>query len=205
MEQNRRFTIFAFPQGFKNNLLKLNILFLPRNQNPLNPAIQDHPIIPDSPSFANSNLSFNANIITGLNEFPMNVKVTNSIPLNIVNPAPADKNALFTTLANSFQITNLGQINNNLNINTISSQSAPAPKPKTEIANSINKYLPLTYRKSFNFVAPKVKNAKIDDSYHCAIRDAGKQPGFKISGEEISWGQVYAYALRQQQLAIELG
>ena len=90
MEDNRRFTLFAFPQGFKNNVLKLNVLLLPRNQNPLNPAIQDHPIIPDSLSLADADLAFDAKIITGLNDFPMNVKVINTIPLNIINPNPCE-------------------------------------------------------------------------------------------------------------------
>ena len=203
MEDNRRFTLFAFPQGFKDNILKLNILFLPRNQNPLNPAIQGHPIIPDSSSFANANLAFDAKIITGLSDFPMNVKVTKTVKLDINNPNAADKNSLFTTLGNSFNVTNLNQINSNSNIT--SSEKAPEPIEKDKIDLSVNKYLPITYRSSFNFIAPKVKNAKIDDSYHCAIRDASKNNNFKISPDTISWGKVFAYALRQPLLAKQLG
>ncbi len=203
MEKNRRFTIFAFPQGFKNNILKLNILFLPRNQNPLNPAIEGHSIISDSVSLADAKLSFNAHIVSGLADFPMNTNISETRLLNVVNPNPADKNSLFTTLAGSFQITNLNQVNTNLNIN--SSEKAPEPIKKADIDRSINKYLPLTYRKSFNFVAPRIKNAKIDDSYHCAIRDAGKKDGFIISPDTISWGKVFAYALRHSALAKQLG
>ena len=37
------------------------------------------------------------------------------------------------------------------------------------------------------------------------MRDAGKVPGFKRSPNDISWGKVFAYALRQPQLAAQLG
>src|SRR5690606_14633592 len=74
-----------------------------------------------------------------------------------------------------------------------------------EISRSVRKYLPETYRKSFNFIAPRVKNAVTDDSYLCAIRDAKKQPGFVQSGDVISWGKVFAFILRQPLLAKELG
>ncbi len=203
MEKNRRFTLFAFPQGFTNNILKLNILFLPRNQNPLNPAIEGHSIISDSVSLADSKLSFNAHIVSGLADFPMNTNISETRLLNVINTIPADKNSLFTALAKSFDITNLNQLNTNLNIT--SSEKAPEPIKKADIDKSINKYLPLTYRKSFNFIAPKIKNAKIDDSYHCAIRDAGKKDNFIISLDTISWGKVFAYALRHQIIAKQLG
>jgi hypothetical protein len=203
MEANRRFTILTFPQHFDGNTLKINILFLPRNQNPLNSAIALHPIIPEAPSLADAQLSFTANIISGLADFPMNIKVNRLAPLTIANPSAQNKNSLFTALANSFSITNLNQVNSNLNIT--SSEKAPEPIKKENLDRSINKYLPFTYRNSFNFIAPRIRNAKIDDSYFCAIRDAGKKPGFIMSPDTISWGKVFAYALRQPQLAKELG
>jgi hypothetical protein len=43
------------------------------------------------------------------------------------------------------------------------------------------------------------------DSYHCAVRAAGKVPGFKRDTDDMSWGQVFAYAMRQPLLARELG
>ena len=202
MEKNRRFTIFTFPQGFKDNVLKLNILLLPRNQNPLKPAIQGHSQIPDSPSFADAKLSFAAYYNTGLDDFPIKDN-NNKISLNIVSPKTLDKNSLFSSLANSFSITNLNQINTNSNLDY--SEHAPDPIKKEDVSLSVNKYLPLTYRKSFNFIAPKVKNAKVDDSYHCAIRDASNNPNFKITLDKISWGKVFAYALRQPAIGKELG
>ena len=54
METNRRFSLLTFPQSFDGNTLTLNILVLPRNQNPLEDAIILHdgvnfppPVIPD--------------------------------------------------------------------------------------------------------------------------------------------------------------
>ena len=65
MEKNRRFTILTFPQHFDGNKLKVNILFLPRNQNPLNKAIEGEPGIADAPAFADAQLSFVAKIVIG--------------------------------------------------------------------------------------------------------------------------------------------
>ena len=95
MEDNRRFTIFAFPQGFKNNVLKLNILFLPRNQNPLKFAIRKPSDNSGFTFFCKCKSVIHAHIKTGLEKFPF---MEDEIPvlLNVVNPSPASKNALFT-------------------------------------------------------------------------------------------------------------
>ena len=69
----------------------------------------------------------------------------------------------------------------------------------------VRKYLPHSYRQAFNFTTPRTRAAVTDDSYHCAVRGAVKVPGFKRSSDEISWGKVFAYALRQPLLARELG
>ncbi|HTD93225.1 MAG TPA: hypothetical protein VK644_05415, partial [Chitinophagaceae bacterium] len=69
---------------------------------------------------------------------------------------------------------------------------------------TINKYLPDTYRKAFNFTSPRVPNAKTDDSYHCAIRE---KVDLKVweNDERISWGQLFAHILRQPMLAKACG
>lgn len=202
MEKNRRFTILTFPQHFDGNILKVNILFLPRNQNPLNAAIELNAAIPDAPAFADAGLQFEAKIINSLDDFPMNVKVTDTLPLVISNPVAGNARSLFEALANSFQITNLNTSNADL---TFSSDKAPDARKKEDVLKSVRKYLPLTYRESFNFISPRTKNAVTDDSYHCAMRDAKKKPGFIMSSDSVSWGKVFAYALRQPQLAQELG
>ncbi len=197
METNRRFSLLTFPQFFDGNVLKLNIVVLPRNQNPLQGAIATHPTIPDAPAFAAANLSFNAGIITGLSRFPNNQAFTFSQALTTTSPT--NQTALFEALANQFSINNLNQTNINLDSNTDKANKAVVE------SLSVKKYLPLSYRNAFNFTTPRIRNAVTDDSYQCAVRDAGKVPGFNRSGDDISWGKVFAYALRQPQLAKQLG
>ena len=199
MEPNRRFAILTFPQFFDGNVLNVNIVFLPRNQNPLTAAITGAPPIPDAPAFADAKLSFVAKIITGLSGLP---GTTASVPpVALTTAQPTKARPLFKALADQFQISNLGVQNTNLNINSFPDK---APDPVDQ-EHSVKKYLPLSYRQSFNFVAPKTPNAVIDDTYHCAVRGAGPNPGFTQSPDAISWGQVFAHVMRQPLLAQSLG
>lgn len=199
MEPNQRFTILTFPQFFDGNALSVNLVFLPRNQNPLMAAIEGHPTIPEAPAFAQAKLSFVAKIISGLSGLPGTTPTVP--PVALVTAQPAMARPLFDALANQFKITNTGAHNTNLNINTFP-QRAPNPVRQE---NSVRKYLPHSYRQSFNFVAPRTPNAVTDESYHCAIRAGTPNPAFTQSLEEISWGQVCASAMRQPQLAQALG
>jgi hypothetical protein len=206
METNRRFSLLTFPQFFDGNTLTLNILVLPRNQNPLQGAIILHdgvnfppPVIPDAPAFADAKLAFEAKIITGLGVFPHSL-LPNATQ-GLATSAPTLARDLFTALAKNFSISNLNQTNENLDNNQDSAQKNPAVSREL----SVKKYLPLSYRAAFNFTNPRTPNATTDDSYHCAVRDAGKVPGFKRSPNDISWGKVFAYALRQPLLAAQLG
>jgi hypothetical protein len=186
----------AFPQKFDGNILKLNIVFLPRNQNPLTNAIAFHPSIPDAPPFASANISFVAKVINSLEDFP-----ALSLPFitkNIVTTASGDRTALFNALAPNFNITNLNAVNTNTNVVNINNKTA------LPVEQSVKKYLPFTYRKSFNFTTP-VTNAVIDDSYACALRNKGNNAGFIPSTDEITWGKVFAYILRQPLLAQKAG
>ena len=190
---NLRFTIFAFPQNFDGSVLKVNIVFLPRNQNPLAAAINGSVTIPDAPSFATAKISFVAKIINSLENFPV---TTSPISLQPLVTAPSgDRTLLFQALASQFQISNLSASNANI---TTSIQ----PPVKTE--NSVKKYLPLSYRKSFNFINPVV-NGKIDDSYQCALKKIADNSGFTPSADTISWGQVFSHIMRQPLLAQQAG
>ncbi len=206
MDTNRRFSLLAFPQFYDGANLTVNIVVLPRNQNPLQNAIIQHngilfppPVIPDAPAFADARLAFEAQIISGLGIFPNNLLPNATRAL--VTTAPTVARDLFTALAKNFSINNLNQTNEDLDSNSDNAQKNPAVSQ----ANSVKKYLPLSYRAAFNFTNPRTPNASTDDSYHCAVRDAGKVPGFKRSPNDISWGKVFAYALRQPQLATQLG
>jgi hypothetical protein len=196
MEPNRRFSILTFPQLFDGTTLSLNIVVLPRNQNPLMPAIEQDAVIPDAPPFAVAALSFEAHIITGLGSFPT-TPPDDSRALRTAAPARAEE--LFIALGKNFDIANLGQLNKNLALNSDKAEAAIAPE------RSVKKYLPESYRTAFNFTTPRTPNAVTDDSYHCAVRGAGLVPGFKRSPDTISWGKVFAHAMRQPLLAERLG
>ncbi|WP_456416448.1 hypothetical protein [Thiolapillus sp.] len=75
---------------------------------------------------------------------------------------------------------------------------------KPHATRQLHKYLPLSYRQSFDFVQPRTSLAVIDDSYHCLIQcppDA-KPP---IADTTIGWGEAIAFSLRRPRLAEELG
>ena len=82
-------------------------------------------------------------------------------------------------------------------------EGASTPLPYAE---GIRKYLPKTYRTAFNFTTPRTEFAKTDDIYHCAIKRTGKpNPTFKQSKDDITWGRVIAFCLRQPLLAKSIG
>ncbi|MBA4167294.1 MAG: hypothetical protein H0X41_07115, partial [Chitinophagaceae bacterium] len=199
MEINKRFTIMAFPQHFDGvNKLRINILFMPRSQNPFRPAIESTPPVTDPvPAFADAKMLFNAAIVKGLEKFP------NTLNADIIKPAPAadpvNKKQVLATLADG----NHFKIENKDDSNQILPENANKPRPRLD---TIKKYLPLTYRSAFNFIAPVLKgNAVIDDSYHCAVRGAAKYPGFKQSPDTVSWGNVFAFILRNPVIAEAAG
>lgn len=180
-------------------MLALNIVFLPRNQNPLTGAIVAAAPIADAPAFADARLSFVARIVSGQAGMPGEVPALAPVPLVIATPANA--RPLFEALADQFSISNKSATNDNGNINQ-PGKGAPAARA---FGKSVKKYLPETYRKSFNFVAPRTENAVTDDAYRCAVRNATNNPGFVRSAEALNWGQVFSAALRQPKLATALG
>src|SRR5690606_16178126 len=74
-----------------------------------------------------------------------------------------------------------------------------------DVNMTVNKYLPQSYRNAFNFNSPKIKNAKIDDSYHCVMKSAVEKATDWPKEDTISWGQVFAHILRQPMLAQACG
>jgi len=97
MEQNQRFALLTFPQFFDGNVLALNIVFLPRNQNPLTAAIVGAAPIADAPAFADARLSFVARIVSGQAGMPGSVPALPPAPLTTAAPGNARK--LFEALA----------------------------------------------------------------------------------------------------------
>ena len=92
MNTETRFTLLPFPQSYDGGTrLNLRVVVLPRNQNPLKPAIE--PATPGVVAFADAQLSFEAQIISGFKNFPYDRLTHDRRPLPIV--APANARALF--------------------------------------------------------------------------------------------------------------
>ncbi|MCA0237099.1 MAG: hypothetical protein LCH81_12010 [Bacteroidetes bacterium] len=179
-----KISILTFPQRIENERLYFNVLVIPRNFNPL----LDDPIQALSPAWVNATLQLRAYVSDSLADYPM----LNPAPaFNVLLPdMPTDPDAteIFNTLALRFDIS--------------STATAEAPKA-THFAR---KYLPLSYRDAFHFTRPRTDRAAIDDSYACAL-DKEKEPAgdFKPDNDQVSWGQVFAFCLRQPAIARKCG
>ena len=176
----------AFPQKQVGNSLFLNVMAVVRNYNPLTKDDL-------STAWVDSTLRLQAMVIDSPDEYPrLNLPAT-PYDLPDIKMSPQAKN-IFTSLKSRFKITK-----------TANSVNGGANKTKIE---TVKKYLPLTYRESFNFTTPRDKNsAVINDEYHCAIKgNPDPDPNFAASiTDETSWGKVFAFCLRHKELAKKCG
>lgn len=179
-----KLSILTFPQRIENDRLYFNVLIIPRNFSPL----LDDPIQALSPAWVNATLSLRAQILASLNEYPRLDLVPDVSELLPATPVGADASEIFNTLALHFDIS--------------SNATAEAP----EKHHYARKYLPQSYREAFHFTKPRTDRAAIDDSYACAI-DKEKEPDplFQPDNEQVSWGQVFAFCLRQPAIAKKCG
>lgn len=201
MNANQRFSILTFPQFYDGEALTVHIVVIPRDQNPLSPAIEQENPIPDAIAFADARLSFTASIFNGLSVFPHNHAPIASLPLAV--DAPGNAREIFEALGNHLSIANFNATNRNVDLDAIPAEHKPAAaRPE---ALTVKKYLPHTYRGAFNFTSPRHRNAVTDDSYHCAIKSGKNVSGFQRSSNIVSWGKAFAYLLRQPQLARRAG
>ena len=192
MNQNFRYTTLVFPQKVEGNQLFFNIVFLPRNRDPFVPMDTGVAANPTSTPFANLVPQFEAKIVKGLEAFA----VDNGNPdLPIGAPIVIDTAIKKADLLKAIETSFGGKINN-----TAADKAEP---PRAE-SLSVKKYLPLSYRRSFNFTSPRHKNAVTDDSYHCAIRDSKPNTDSKTV-DLLSWGKIFGYILRQPFLASACG
>jgi hypothetical protein len=201
MRDNQRFSILTFPQFFDGTTLDVHIVVLPRDQNPLADAIVNHPMIPDAPPFADAQLRFTASVFDGLEVFPHSRAPINGISLPV--SAPTDSRAVYEALAAQLNITKPNMTNSNADLAAIPMELKPPAARPREL--TVKKYLPRTYREAFHFTRPRHANLVTDDSYHCAIRDGETVPGFERSPDVVSWGQVFAYLMRQPFIAARGG
>ena len=184
---NPKISILCFPQRQEANKLTLNVLAVPRNFSPL----EDNAVDTLSPAWVDATLRLQAVIIPSLTDYPYM-----DHPEQVVRDLPgikmhADARKVFTYLdhPDRFDIKH--------------KPSSNAIKP----GDTLRKYLPESYRSSFHFTRPQNPHlAVVNDEYRCAMDNKkGYDPTFKSSGNQVSWGKVFAYCLRQPELAKRCG
>lgn len=193
MEPKRLISLMTFPQRFDGNTLTVNIVVIPRNTNPFSNWSTGVPNPTHVPGFANFQPEFSLSIVRGTDDFPLsNATAPGRIPIvQSVNVTPAlNKADIIQKVADAMPL----PITDN-------SDKLGAPVP---VEKSIKKYLPQSYRGSFNFTQPRHPNAITDDGYHCAVRDKIATVNYKPR-KELSWGKVFANILRQPLLAKACG
>ncbi len=201
MQAVEKLRILIFPQRINGRTLDLNILLLP-TQRLLNalatfPSAGDPGTTVRLPRFISADLRLEVKAIAGLEAYPFS-NAALLPPGTVVEPyatgaaMPPNLPALYEGLAGQFQLVGEADPRN--------IQGAPPP------TEAIQKYLPLSYRAAFNFTNPRTPYAKIDDSYHCAIKGSSTlNPAFQQSPNEVTWGRVIAFCLRQPLLAERIG
>jgi hypothetical protein len=173
MEAKRRYSTMVFPQGFDGTSLHLNIVLIPRNQDPFVAWPTGVPAQPTATAFANLVPQFELAIHKGLDEWPIgNATAVGMAPVKIpvTVQQPANKLALIQAIAAQFG----AKINMDGSTAAKTDKAPDTPLPENQ---SVQKYLPESYRNAFNFTNPRHPNARLDDSYHCAIKkDTPKEP-----------------------------
>lgn len=181
-----KISILTFPQSWKNNQLTLRVLVIPRNFNPLIP----NQVAPATPAWVDAVMQLRARLITDGEKYPSLLEASEPFPLNGI-AMPANIRPIFQDM--------------DLQFGGIPATTAANKLKGVNPGERARKYLPESYRAAFNFTTPRTKDASIDDSYHCAIKDKdGIVPGF-VSKYDLSWGKVFAHCLRQPALAERVG
>lgn len=188
----------TFPQRLVGNVLTVNIVVVPRNNDPFAawPTGLASPNPTQVPGFANLQPKFKLAVVKGTDDFPLsNATAASRKPIlrDVIEIPAANKAAVLNQIAASFTITD-------------NSDKLPDPVPLDQAGKrGIKKYLPLSYRDQFNFTQPRHPNAVTDDSYHCAVRDKVDLIQNYAPKNNVSWGKVFANILRQPILAKACG
>ncbi len=177
-------SILTFPQRWQNNKLTVRVLIIPRNINPTVPGA----LSPGTDAWCDATMALRARLIPDPEKYPATTEADQVFPLPGI-AMPANTADIFNEMA-----TQLGGIKTN------------ATLEKAEPVHRTRKYLTESYRNSFNFTTPRTRDAVIDDTYHCAIKDKTEaDPNFITTENSLSWGKVFAYCLRQPALAERVG
>ena len=207
--EQTRFSIMALPQSVDaNGILSLNIVFIPRNINPLLEVNTNYGVGNKAKAFVKVQPQFDIKVVNNPNEFPGKIPIDEKV-LNPVSPF------VYSDIMQDIYKTLRDAVDENGNpkyfdiddsrstdVNPTSKHRAPKAEVNRDLA--VRKYLPVTYRDSFNFTAPRIKNAVTDNSYFCALRDQ-KPPIPFVKDDKVSWGKVYAHLMRQPLMAKKAG
>jgi hypothetical protein len=194
--------ILTFPQRIEGDLLSVNALLMPTQRmlnatapfpSQLNPGTNIQ-----LPNFIAVTPKLELRAVKGLSSYPFSdgtVLAAEGVTVQAV-PAPLavppSLPVLYEAMASQFKLDT-----------SLATKGAGAPRADSD---GIRKYLPKSYRAAFNFTLPRTEFAKTDDSYHCAIRKSpAPDPTFKQSTDDVTWGRVIAFCLRQPDLAARVG
>lgn len=178
-----KLSILTFPQRWQANRLIVRALVIPRNFDPT----KANEIAMGTPAFCDAVMDLQARFISNAEKNLSILEADKKFAFSGLK-MPTGTRELFNEMA-----TRLGGIKSTQRLE------------KAENFHRTRKYLPRSYQDSFNF-SLKNKDAVIDDTYRCAIRDKGGfDPAFKSSENSLSWGKVFAHCLRQPALAERVG
>ncbi|MBZ5636271.1 MAG: hypothetical protein LAO55_24340 [Acidobacteriia bacterium] len=196
--------ILTFPQRIAGDQLTIHALFMP-TQRMLNvttpfPSQLNPGTTVQLPDFIAANLKLELRALKGLSTYPfsdatvLSAEGVTITPIATTLAFPLKLPAIYEGLASQFKLdTSVSGTN----------QGAGSPWANSD---GIRKYLPKSYRTAFNFTLPRTEFAKTDDSYHCAIKKSPKpDPTFKQSPDDVTWGRIIAFCLRQPLLAERIG
>ena len=180
---NARLSLLPFPQSWDGTSLALRFLCLPKSDPPQRDPRA--PLMPGLPAFAAANLVFEAHLIGSLDQLPLPSDATPSGPLVIAHP-PDAKADLFDELARQFNITGVA--------------GPPVLNP------SFRKSLTDSYRALIGNRLPSQYLSSADE-FDCAKHSGAldQAPDPVILKDDVTWGKVIAFALRQPNLARALG
>ncbi|MBW3469958.1 hypothetical protein [Arthrospiribacter ruber] len=195
MEKFRAFTTMVFPQRFDGKNLHVNIVIIPRNHNPFEAFQVGLSPLQEVPPFAELQPEFSLAFVRGLDDFPLsNASAAQRQPRMVSADIKPSNRKLETiqAIAEIFGVVNISDTGDRLG-------------DVLPLNLSVKKFLPESYRKSFNFTRPAHPNAVTDDSYECALKKEVDEITDYQPKKELSWGKVFAYILKQPLLAEACG
>jgi hypothetical protein len=195
--------ILCFPQRITGDQLELNALLMPTQrllnvQTSFNSQLNPGNTV-QLPKFISANLGLKVKIIKGLSSYPFSNPVAlgnEGVTADAFDSGlsfPGDLPALYEGLSAQFKLDT-----------SVSGTTTGAGAPWAN-SDGLRKYLPKSYRQAFNFTVPRTEFAKTDDSYHCAVKRPKYDKNFVQSPDEITWGRVIAFCLRQPLLLKRIG